>query len=322
MSQPSSNDQEIDLGQLLGKIGNFFQSILDSFFDFYLFIKKNILIITALFLLGAGIGFFLDKETKSYSNEIIVSPNFGSVDYLYSKIELLAAKKRDNDTLFFSKLGFKNVKNIGTIEIEPILDIYKFIDNKPEKFEMIKLMADNGDLNKIIENPITSKNYPNHLIKFSTKKYTNEEDAILPLLTYLNDSKYFNSIKDQFVKNELNRIKANDSIVGQIDNLINKFADVSSTKTDRLFYNNENNQINDIISTKNKLISENGNIKIALINYDKIIKEVSVSTNMIAKKTARSKMKFVLPIAFVLFFVLYKLFSSFYRKQIQKRNLI
>ena len=166
----NSHDQEIDLGQVFKKIRSFFQSIVDSFFDAILFVKKNIIILSILFVIGAGIGFYLDKTNKSYNNEIIVTPNFGSVDYLYSKIALLDAKKRENDTVFFSNLGIKNVKDFGKIQIEPIIDVFKFVDKKPDNFELIKLMAEEGDLDKILENEVTSKNYPFHLIKFSTSK--------------------------------------------------------------------------------------------------------------------------------------------------------
>ena len=36
--------------------------------------------------------YFLDKENKSYQQEIIVSPNFGSYDYLYNKVDLIQSK--------------------------------------------------------------------------------------------------------------------------------------------------------------------------------------------------------------------------------------
>ena len=172
----NSQDQEIDLGQVFKKIGNFFQSIIDSFFDAILFVKRNIIAIIVLFIIGVILGFYLDKTTKTYTNEIIVLPNYGSVDYLYSKIELLEAKRNENDTVFFRELGFKNVNELGLIEIEPVIDVFKFVDKKPENFELIKLMAEDGDLNKIIEGGITSKNYPFHKIKFSTSKKTSQHD--------------------------------------------------------------------------------------------------------------------------------------------------
>lgn len=319
----NSQDQEIDLGQVFKKIGSFFQNIVDGFFDAILFVKKNIIILSILFIVGAGLGFYLDKTNKTYNNEIIVTPNFGSVDYLYSKIALLDAKKKENDTIFFSNLGIKNVKEFGKIQIEPIIDVFKFVDKKPDNFELIKLMAEDGDLDKIVENDVTSKNYPFHLIKFSTTKKTDNEKTIEPLLNYLNDSEYFKTIQKQYFENENIKLKANDSIIAQIDNLIDGFSESvsSGSKTDKMVYISDNNQLNEIISTKNQLIGEKGILKINLINNDKVIKDISTTINSIDTKGLKGKKKFALPLLFIILFIAYKFFISFYKKQLVKRNL-
>lgn len=319
----NSQDQEIDLGQVFKKVGSFFQSMVDSLFDAILFVKKNIIILSILFVVGAGLGFYLDKTDKTYNNEIIVTPNFGSVDYLYSKIALLDAKKKENDTLFFSNLGIKNVKEFGKIEIEPIIDVFKFVDKKPDNFELIKLMAEDGDIDKIVENEITSKNYLFHQIKFSTSKKTDLEKTVEPLLNFLNDSEYFRSIQKQYIENENIKMKANDSIITQIDKLVEGFAKsaASGSKTDKMVYISDNNQLNEIINTKNVLINEQGILRLNLLNNDKIIKNISTTVNILNTKGLNGKKKFVLPLVLVGFFIVFKLSVRFYKKQHTKRNL-
>lgn len=320
----NSQDQEIDLGQVFKKIGNFFQSIVDTLFDGILFVKKNIIILSILFVVGAGLGFYLDKTVKTYNNEIIVTPNFGSVDYLYSKIALLEAKKKENDTIFFSNIGIKNVKDFGEIKIEPIIDVFKFVDKKPDNFELIKLMAEDGDLEKIVENEVTSKNYPFHLIKFKTLKTTHRSKTVDPLLSYLNDSDYFKTIQKQYFENENIKMRANDSIIKQIDNLVEGFTKsaASSSKTDKMVYISDNNQLNEIINTKNGLISEQGEKRLSLINNNKIIKEISTTINRLNTKGLNGKRKFILPIVFIFIFIGVVGFKNFYKKQIAKRNLV
>ena len=90
----NSQDQEIDLGQVFNKVGSFIQIGIDSIFDLFLFIKKNILILVVLLISRIILGFFLDKINQSYNHEIIVIPNLGSTDYLYSKIDLLESKRK------------------------------------------------------------------------------------------------------------------------------------------------------------------------------------------------------------------------------------
>ena len=318
----NSQDQEIDLGQVFSKIGGFFSNLVDKFFDFLFFLIKNSVIIIILLVIGVGAGYFLDKNSKTYNHEIIVSPNFGSVDYLYAKVNLLEAKKKENDTVFISNLGIKNVKKLGKIEIEPVIDLYKFITSKQENFDLIKLMAEDGSLDKIVKDEITSKNYPFHLIKFSTSKTISEDAVVKPLLAYLNDSEYFNIVKQQYLENTTVKMRANDSTIAQINSLLNDFSKASSgnQKSSSLVYYNENNNLNDIIKTKDGLVSEQGDYKLRLINNDKVIKDISVTTNIINTKGTNGKLKLVLPILFVFMFLLFHLFRNFYKKQLQKRS--
>ncbi len=318
----NSQDQEIDLGQFFSKISSFFGRIADSIFDLFLFFVKKSLIIIFLLIIGLVAGYFLDKTSKTYNHEIIVSPNFGSVDYLYAKVNLLDSKKKENDTVFFSNLGVKNVKEMGKIEIDPIIDLYKFITSKQENFDLIKLMAEDGSLDKIVKDEVTSKNYPFHVIKFSTSKVISEADMVNPLLNYFNDSEYYNRVKNQYLENTKIKMSANDSITAQINVLLNNFSKTTSSnqKSDKLVYYNENNNLNEIINTKNALVSEQGDLRMRFINSDKVIKEISVSTNIINTKGVNGKLKLILPILLIFMFLLFHWFRIFYKNQLEKRS--
>ncbi|VXC10601.1 conserved hypothetical protein [Flavobacterium sp. 9AF] len=317
----NSQDQEIDLGQVLKKINGIFNTFLDSIFDFILFIKRKIITIILLVIFGFGLGYFLDSIDKSYKHNIIVSPNFGSGDYLYAKIDLLNAKKKENDTIFLKSIGIKDGKNFGIIEIEPIIDIYKFISNKPENFELIRLMAEDNDLQKIIENDITSKNYPYHSITLKTKGTTEYAKSIDPVLKFLNDSEYFNALKQQNLQNIKEKMTQNDSTISQINVILNEYKNQKNNqKSDKLIYYNENNQINDIIKTKDALVSEQGTNKINLINSDKIIKAISTTLNIKNTTGINDKRKFVFPFIFIVIFFSFYLLKKFYHNQLNKRS--
>ena len=319
----NSQDQEIDLGQVFQKIKDSFNTVLDSIFDFLLYIKRNIIVLFLLVVVGAGIGYFLDKNTKKYEHNIIVTPNFGSTEYLYAKIALLSSKKKEKDTLFLNSIGIKNSKNFSKIEIEPIIDVYKFIASRPENFELIKLMAEDGDLDKIIENDITSKNYPFHLIKIGTNDEAVYKETIEPILKFLNQSDYFEAIRIQNLQNIKEKMVANDSTISQINTLLNEFSKTSSNnqKSDKLVYYNENNQLNEIIKTKENLVVEQGINRINLINSDKIIKEISTTLNVKNTKGLNNKMKIILPFIFLVLFFLLSILKRFYQVQTRKRSL-
>jgi hypothetical protein len=321
--QINPNDQEIDLGQLSKKIGNKIQSFIDWLFDGILFVRKNIMVIGILFVLGAGLGFYLDKKTKVYDHEVIVTPNFGSTDYLYSKVNLISAKIKEGDTVFLKQIGIKNPKKFVKIEVEPIPDIYRFIGGNEQNFEMIKLLAEDGDLKKIVEENLTSKNYAYHMITYITNDKTSEAKTLEPLLNYLNDSDYYKGIQKEHLNNINVKIKENDSIISQINGVMNQFSKAvgSNQKSDKLVYYNDNTQLNEVLKTKEALINEQGGKRIELITSDRIIKDNSHILNIKNTKATNGKMKFVLPVLLIALFVMFGLFKGFYRRQLAKRNL-
>jgi len=321
MSQEIQNNdnQEIDLSKISQKIGGFFDGILTSIFKGILFIKRNIIIIGILFVLGIALGYFLDKSMKSYENEIIISPNFGSGDYLYSKINLLNSKIEDRDTLFLKKLGIKNTNKISLIKVEPIVDIYKFIDGSPQNFELIKLLAEDGDLSKIVKDNMTSKNYPFHTILIKTSKKMDAEDLSLPLLNYLNDSNYFQTIQKVYLENIDLKMKANDSIINQIDSFLSNFKNTTSngSKSSSLVYYNENTQLNEIIKTKDALINEQANHRLELVSFKQIVREISHVLNITNSDSVSGKLKFILPVLLIFIYI----FLSYLKKLFSKQSL-
>ncbi|TDD78204.1 hypothetical protein E0F89_00810 [Flavobacterium caseinilyticum] len=314
----NQDDREIDLMQISRNIGDFFRGINSFFFQCIQFFFKNGIVIMILFIVGVGVGVYLDKTKKTYDHQIIVSPNFGSTDYLYSKIDLISAKIKEGDTVFLKNIvGIKKPKEIIKIEIKPIADVYKFIDNKAENFELIKLMAEDGDVKKILEDNLTSKNYTSHTVFFKTNRLTYDKETVQPLLDFLNDSEYYRKIQQVVLKNLQIKMTENDSIISQINGVLNGFSNrVNGSQTsNKLIYFNENTQLNEVIKTKDVLINEQGKHRIDSVGYDKIVKDNSAITNIENTSSVNGKLKFIIPLLLIFGFILIKLFQRFYNKQ-------
>lgn len=325
MSQESQNyndNQEIDLSQISKKIGNFFERLSTSIFNVILFVKKNSVVLSLLVIFGGIAGFYLDTKIKQFDHQIIVSPNFGSTDYLYSKVELINSKIIEKDTAFLRDVvGIKDSKKIKKITITPLTDIYKFIDNKAQNFELLKLMAEDGDIKKIIQDQVTSKNYPYHSITFSTSNLTSEDKSVTPILNYLNNSDYYKAIQKQYLFNINNKIKINDTVIAQIDRVLNSFSNTTNTnRNDKLVYYNENTQLNDVIKTKNDLVFEQGSNRIDLISLSDIIKENSATLNIKNTDALNGNLKLFLPLFLVFLFMIFSALKSFYKKQSLKNK--
>lgn len=303
---PQSNDgQQIDLGNIFIFIKRIVKNLVNIFYDFISFFMRKILVFLVLTVVGVVLGYFLEKE-KTYRHEIIVTPNYTSVDYLYSKIELINSRIKDGDTAFLKNtVGIKLPRKFGKITIKPISDVYKFIITNPQNFELIKLFSEDSDAKKIVEDEITSKNYPFHLLSFTTKGLTDESKTILPLLNYLNNSNFYKKIQEENIKNVHIKMAQNDSIINQINGFLNSFKNTSNgnQRSSNLVYYNENTQLNDIIKTKEALIKENGNFKVELVSLDKIIKENSIIANI--KEESLFSAKVILPLFLYLCFILF-----------------
>ncbi|HEU0136123.1 MAG TPA: hypothetical protein VFQ50_02420 [Flavobacterium sp.] len=322
----NSDDQEIDLGAIARKLGTAADRLNTFVYDCIQFVVKNIIIISILILLGVGVGIYLDRTQKIYDHQIIVTPNFGSVDYLYSRVALLDAKIKERDTSFLQSFGIYNASKLAKIEIDPVVDVYNFINrnNNEQNFQLLKLMAEDGDIKKIVEEPTTSKNYTYHAISFTTKDKTTIEHSVEPLLRYLNNNDYFRQIQKEAINNVHLKMKANEQTIAQIDGFLNEFSSAASSggKSSNLVYYNENTQLNDVIKTKDELVREQGNHRLELISMDRVIKDNTIITNMEHRTAVNSNMKILLPLLLILLFVLFRIFRSFYRSQSVKRAQI
>src|SRR5690606_35368701 len=158
-TQNNQGSQEIDLSYLSKKTVSFFDGLGYSLYKFCRFLWKNIIVLAILIVVGAVAGYFLDKKFgESYKHEVIVVPNFNSTSYLYGKIE--NTKFKDGP--------------ITSVEIEPIVDIYQFINDSYNNLEIAKYLSENNiQLTKHEEGSDVEKYYKYHLMTI----YTNTEDT-------------------------------------------------------------------------------------------------------------------------------------------------
>lgn len=325
----NSQDQEIDLGQIGIGIKNFFNGIVNSVFDFIFFLKKKKIIIGILFVTGIISGYLLDQNTKKFTSEVIVAPNLGGYDYLYAKIDLINSKLKEGDVTFFKSIGISKTDNISDIEVEPIIDIYTFVNTNTaiadnaqntQNFELVKLLAENEDINKVIKDVKTSKNYPHHKILITTTNKIENKDIIKPILDYLNSDEYLNKILAITRENTLIKIKKNEEQILQIDKLITQISEnlAKEKSASNLVYNNENNEINSLFTLKNSLINEIAAQRINIENIKLYIKDISTTTNIINSKGINNKMKLILPFLYLFIYFIFYNFISLYKKQLTR----
>lgn len=310
----NSQDQEIDLGQIGTGIKNVFNGMVDSIFDLIFFVKRKIVIIGSLFIVGIILGFLIDKQS-TYTQEISVIPNFGSNEYLYSKVAFIKSRLKENDDEFFKSIGVKDFDKISNIEVKAVNGIFGFVNmrDNAQNFELIKLMAEDGNIEEIIKDDVTSKNYYLHNISISTSDKVNQKDVIEPLLNYFQKNTFYEKQQVIYQENIANKIIFNDSLLKQIDGLIIK---LSETKNSSNVTISENSSITNLINKKDELIKETQYLKLNRHEYENIIKVQNISLNNINSKGLNNKMKLLLPFLFVFLYLAGYWFMELYKKQL------
>jgi hypothetical protein len=251
-----------------------------------------------------------------------VEPNFGSTDYLYAKVDEINAKIKEQDTVYLKSMGVSNPKDIFKIEVKPVIDVYRFVNRSEQNFELLKLMSDDSDIKKIIEDTPTSKNYTYHLIKLSTKNKTNQRMLITPVLAYLNQSDFYKQVQKVYIQNAQIKMKANELLIAQIDGYLNGLAAGSPGPAgEKMVFYTEKTQLNDVIETKDDLVKEQGNLRIERISLDKIIKDNHTTLNTEASSKLNSALKFILPLLFMGLFIFAKNFIRFYQQEALKNKI-
>ena len=273
-SEQNNIQEEIDLFSLKEFIT---KAINKSIMNTFLFLKKNVYKLLILFIVGVLLGGVADYLFKSYVAEVVVNSNFTTNDYLYSRVDQLNNHFIQNKN---KALPISNYKKFTKIEVEPVIDVYSFVNNTTsqtfistqtsQNFEMLKLMSEKGDINKIIKDEVTGKNYDLQRVKiFSNDKV--EEKDIKSVINHLNKDPYFDSILHLNIQNIKDRIVKNDSTISQINKLIQSYSLSIAKGNASVMFKNENSELNDLIKQKNELIDQIDREKLKLISHNKII---------------------------------------------------
>ena len=178
-------------------------------------------------------------------------------------------------------------------------------------------MAEDGNIEKIIKDDLTSRNFYQHELTINTSKPFKKEDLLEPILKFLQNSEYYEKIKVENQKNIEEKIAFNNVLIKQIDDLIVSY---SQNKPSGSVTISENSGLSDIINKKDALIKENQQISISRISYDKIIKDQSIVANQIKSKGLGNNQKIIFPVIFVFIYFMLVIFISLYKKQLKRVN--
>lgn len=312
-----NNQDEIDLGYLFNKISNFFRSLVRLLFLVIAFFIKYIIVIVILILIGVGIGYYFDKNKEEvYNNEIIVIPNFDSADYLYSKINSVNAKIKDNDSDFLNKIFGKKYNYVTGIEVEPIIDIYNFVAKTRENVEVFKILTAKQDIPDYIKDAQNNKYYKYHKIILKIKGKSESEELVNLLMNFLNTNTHYLEYQEVGAKDTEFQIKNYELMIAQVDSILKTAADIElnnrTNQTSVLI--NDNSQINFLFQSKERYLTKLLELKLQNKDEDKVIKEVATNYNVVDMTEFHINNKIKYPFLLVMLFSLFFFIKYTYKK--------
>jgi hypothetical protein len=278
-TKPSSVDDDIDLNEVIKAIGDFFKKIVLGILSIFKFYYKHKFILLGLIVFGAILGYFYEQNAeKTYTNDLLVTPNFESSDYLYTKIEVLENKLFQDDTIFLKDIFGKDYEDVSSIEIKPVIDIYNFVSRKDTYQDLFQLLFEEEGNIEFIEDPINSRNFKFHHIYFEVQGEDSHEILTDSLQKYLNDNVYFKQLSLLNIENLNTQLKENRSMIKQIDSLVSyakkdKFLEIGTTGLNF----SDNAGLNNLLSTKKELVKQEKDIQANLVNQETTIKVVDIN---------------------------------------------
>lgn len=308
MAEKSTNtSDEIDLGQLFQMIGNGFNRIFRAFLRFFLFIKKNILILIGLVLLGIAIGFGLKQIiSEKMKTEVIVRPNIESKDYLYDVVAEIEANIKSENADFFNTIDIdiKEIKSLDVI-VESMGDKNSKLEDELKYLELLKGLELSGSVSDIVRDEILSRNSLNHKITFFYKNEKEGHEGAKKLMEYINSNPYFNELIAVYLSNAKDRIEKNKILINQLDELIAQYAsnmasDESAQTGGRIILDNEEQiDIPALFELKNELIQDIEAKNVELKTRENAIKVINFGKPQKVKTPFFSKILVLLPLLFI-----------------------
>lgn len=301
----ASQEHEIDVKHFSKRVEGFYDKMIYSIYRLLRFLKRKWYVVLILIAIGAGLGVYIDSVKSSrLRHELLVVPNFGSVDYLYQKI-------KDYDRLELNKkLIAANAGNeVYNIKIEPVYDAYNYILTDPVYFEAFKVLSERAiDLEKYSKSKLASKNYKYHMLTVYTDGFGKTEMTIDKIMEDLNADAYFNKRKQL---EKVNTAAKRTEVAKSIEQINGLFQRLGSENKVNDITMNAYPELADVLTAKEGLLKQLNAIDVQMIEQDKV---VYLATKMMNIKVSPFLPYFItLPLFLLFCYIVGAYFNSKFR---------
>ncbi len=222
-----SNSDEIDLGALFSKIGDFFKNIGLGFLRFLALLRRIplenkssfIVLIAAALIVGISYSTFLNK--KFYSTTMILNSEYLNkriIDNTIEKLNLLAEEDNKKGLANVLQISDSLAENIHDFEAKPFVDESEIIELELLKEQLKNAQTDNKN-EKVIEQVIKRIGIENrHAFEITVRVYnpTVVRELEIALVNYLKNNDY---LKKRVEITKSNMLARKQKLIGESQKL-------------------------------------------------------------------------------------------------------
>ena len=307
-----NNSDEIDLGQLFQLIKRGFNAIFRYILRVFLYLKKNLLLLIGLVVIGLAIGYGLNKIiSKKYKTEVIVKPQIESKNYLYDVVNEIQSNIKSKDTLFFKSIGVDDIDFNGlNIEITRVAEVGNS-ESDLKYLELLQSFENTDAIADIVRAELQNKSSFNHRISIYYKDAAFGKVFAEKIIKYINTNTYFNGLLEVYRENAIGRIKADELLLKQVDEIIANYTNGLALKqnnnsTERIVLDNQE-QVNiaDIFEYKTGLIRDIEAKKLELEERKVPVSIINLGQPQVERKSFFGKSIVLIPLIFLsVFFII------------------
>jgi len=326
--QPNNNNasDEIDLGQLLQLIKKGFHNLGNFFLRIFIYLRKNILMLGGLVVLGLAISFGLSQIiSKKLKTDVIVRPNFESKNYLYDAVAEVSANLMSGNEGFFSTMDISIADLDGfRIEVSPIEEEVIQTDdavlNEMKYLEVLENFKDESFVIDILRSELSEKSVIDHKITFTYKDPAKGPAIVEKLMTYLNTNAYFDDLKTIYEANAKSRIEKNMQLIRQVDTLVENYSKALLAEKQKsgsgVVYMEKENTLNvpSLLGMKNELLKEIEVKRLEVAQQTGVLSILNFGKTQEVEKTFFNQTYFLIPTMLIAGFLLLSFIQYLNRK--------
>jgi hypothetical protein len=280
----NQGNDEIELGQLFEFIKRGVDNLFRRFLRVFIYFKNNIIILTVLILVGLGIGFGLNQiVAKKLKTEVIVKPNHDSKSYLYDVVNEINANLEAKNEEFFKRLDI-DISKTPKLEVQVAAvenNKNQQLDRNIEYLELLEKLRGDWQIRDLVRAEILNTSSLNHRITFFYKNPELGQEYAQKLVNYINTNEYYTEMTKINIDNAEKRIKENQNLLIQIDDLIKRYGEQLSkgqnqNETSRVIVDGEERiDLTGLIQQKREIIVDIERNKLEILNQQEAIRILS-----------------------------------------------